>query len=74
MIVSAFRTEKKVILAARESAATRKVAFCGDLRSIEQGARWSFGVIEGFGHGWPRRENERVWEFLAGKRLPEASE
>jgi poly(3-hydroxybutyrate) depolymerase len=28
-----------------------------------------FRVIEGFGHGWPRRENERVWEFLEGKRL-----
>jgi polyhydroxybutyrate depolymerase len=29
-----------------------------------------FRVIDGFGHGWPRAENERVWEFLAGKRLP----
>jgi hypothetical protein len=28
-----------------------------------------FRVIEGFGHGWPQVENERVWEFLAGKRL-----
>jgi poly(3-hydroxybutyrate) depolymerase len=26
-------------------------------------------VIDGFGHGWPRGENERVWEFLEGKRL-----
>jgi poly(3-hydroxybutyrate) depolymerase len=33
-----------------------------------------FRVIEGFGHGWPRRENERVWEFLEEKRLPEAAE
>jgi poly(3-hydroxybutyrate) depolymerase len=33
-----------------------------------------FRVIEGFGHGWPRRENERVWEFLKGKRLPEEVE
>lgn len=30
-----------------------------------------FRVIENFGHGWPRRENERVWEFLEGKRLGE---
>ncbi|QDT76064.1 alpha/beta hydrolase family esterase [Lacipirellula limnantheis] len=28
-----------------------------------------FRVIDGFGHGWPRAENERVWEFLEGKRL-----
>jgi polyhydroxybutyrate depolymerase len=28
-------------------------------------------IIEGFGHGWPRGENERVWEFLARQRLPE---
>jgi poly(3-hydroxybutyrate) depolymerase len=28
-----------------------------------------FRVIEGFGHAWPPAENERVWEFLAGKRL-----
>lgn len=28
-------------------------------------------VIEGFGHGWPRVENERVWVFLEGKRRPE---
>lgn len=33
-----------------------------------------FRVIEGFGHGWPRRENERVWEFLAGKRLGDVGE
>jgi polyhydroxybutyrate depolymerase len=33
-----------------------------------------FRVIDGFGHGWPRRENERVWEFLEGKRLPETAE
>jgi polyhydroxybutyrate depolymerase len=31
-------------------------------------------VIEGFGHGWPRAENERVWEFLSKQRLPEANE
>ena len=30
-----------------------------------------FRMIEGFGHGWPRAENERVWEFLEGKRLGE---
>jgi predicted esterase len=29
-----------------------------------------FRVIEGFGHGWPRRENERVWEFLDSHQLP----
>jgi poly(3-hydroxybutyrate) depolymerase len=33
-----------------------------------------FRVIEGFGHGWPRSENERVWEFFDSHRLPEASE
>ncbi|BBO36243.1 hypothetical protein PLANPX_5855 [Lacipirellula parvula] len=33
-----------------------------------------FRMIEGFGHGWPRRENERVWEFLEGKRLEKGSE
>jgi polyhydroxybutyrate depolymerase len=33
-----------------------------------------FRVIEEFGHGWPRRENERVWEFLEGKRLGEGVE
>jgi poly(3-hydroxybutyrate) depolymerase len=27
-------------------------------------------IVEGFGHGWPRAENERVWEFLAAQRLP----
>ncbi len=32
-----------------------------------------FRVIEGFGHGWPRAENERVWEFLAGKRVTDSS-
>jgi polyhydroxybutyrate depolymerase len=31
-----------------------------------------FRVIEGFGHGWPRAENERVWEFFDSHRLPEA--
>jgi polyhydroxybutyrate depolymerase len=30
-----------------------------------------FRVIEGFGHGWPRSENERVWNFLARHRLPD---
>ena len=30
-----------------------------------------FRLIDGFGHGWPRRENARVWEFLEGKRLGE---
>jgi poly(3-hydroxybutyrate) depolymerase len=33
-----------------------------------------FRVIEEFGHGWPRAENERVWEFLEEKRLEEAPE
>jgi polyhydroxybutyrate depolymerase len=28
-------------------------------------------IIEGFGHGWPRSQNERVWEFLEGQRLTE---
>lgn len=28
-----------------------------------------FRVIKDFPHGWPRGENERVWEFLQGKRL-----
>jgi poly(3-hydroxybutyrate) depolymerase len=31
----------------------------------------AFRVIEGFGHGWPRAENERVWEFFESHRLPE---
>jgi poly(3-hydroxybutyrate) depolymerase len=31
-----------------------------------------FRVIEGFGHGWPRRENKRVWTWLARHRLPHA--
>jgi polyhydroxybutyrate depolymerase len=30
-----------------------------------------FRVIEGFGHGWPRGENGRVWEFFESHRLPE---
>jgi polyhydroxybutyrate depolymerase len=30
-----------------------------------------FRVIEGFGHGWPRAENERVWEFFDSHQLPE---
>ncbi len=29
-------------------------------------------AIEGFGHGWPRAENARVWEFLERQRLPES--
>jgi poly(3-hydroxybutyrate) depolymerase len=33
-----------------------------------------FRVIDGFGHGWPRAENGRVWEFLEGKRLGEGAE
>ncbi|WP_428307068.1 alpha/beta hydrolase family esterase [Lacipirellula sp.] len=32
-----------------------------------------FRMVEGFGHGWPRRENERVWEFLQGKILENAT-
>jgi polyhydroxybutyrate depolymerase len=30
-----------------------------------------FRVIDGFGHGWPRGENERVWEFFSSHRLPD---
>lgn len=33
-----------------------------------------FRVIEGFGRGRPRRENERVWDFSEGKRLGEGAE
>jgi poly(3-hydroxybutyrate) depolymerase len=29
-----------------------------------------FRMIEDFGHGWPRAENERVWDWLARHRLP----
>jgi polyhydroxybutyrate depolymerase len=31
-----------------------------------------FRIVEGFGHGWPRSEHQRVWEFLASHRLPHA--
>jgi poly(3-hydroxybutyrate) depolymerase len=30
-------------------------------------------VVDGFGHGWPSAENDRVWDFLAAHRLPEAA-
>jgi predicted esterase len=39
-----------------------------------EGQPVEFRIIEGFGHGWPRAENERVWEFFASHRLPEAAE
>ena len=29
-------------------------------------------IVEGFGHGWPQAENERVWEFFAAHRLEPA--
>jgi poly(3-hydroxybutyrate) depolymerase len=27
-------------------------------------------IVDGFGHGWPQEENERVWEWLARHRMP----
>jgi poly(3-hydroxybutyrate) depolymerase len=43
-------------------------AFAGEGHPVE------FRTIEGQGHGWPRGENERVWEFLERQRLPEAAD
>ncbi len=74
MAVNAFRMEKRDYSSSLEAQfhgkwRQRRPAFDRTGRPVE------FRVIEGFGHGWPRGENERVWEFLEEKqRLGEAGE